>query len=375
KTDAVNKGQLDTAINTLDKKGLTFSADTGTETKRELGQTLKIAGGNGNGNYATTNVKTEVEEGVVTIKIAENPTFSNITAKGNVTVEKDLKVDGNTTVKDITGENASFKNVNATESVTTKDLNVTNNATISKDLTVNGNTTVKDITGENASFKNVNATESVTTKDLNVTNNATISKDLTVNGNTTVKDITGENASFKNVNATENITTKNLTATGDTTLGNTTIGGKDKTFTILKDTTTDFGGNTLNNITSGAIENGNNQAVTGGAVHNAIENISNTLTDKGLKFAANEGTAVTRKLGETLTIKGNATTAGNYSSANIKTVVNNDTVEIKFAEDPTFNNITAKGNVTVEKDLTVNGSTTVKDITGENASFKDVNAT
>ncbi|MFB6348613.1 ESPR-type extended signal peptide-containing protein [Moraxella sp. ZJ142] len=331
KTDAVNKGQLDTAINTLDKKGLTFSADTGTDTKRELGQTLKIAGGNGNGNYATTNVKTEVEEGVVTIKIAEDPTFNNITAKGNVTVEKDLKVDGNTTVKDITGDNATFKNVNATESVTTKDLNVTNNATISKDLTVNGNTTVKDITGENATFKNVNATE--------------------------------------------NITTKNLTATGDTTLGNTTIGGKDKTFTILKDTKTDFGGNTLNNITSGAIENGNTSAVTGGAVHNAIENISNTLTDKGLKFAANEGTAVTRKLGETLTIKGDATTAGNYSSANIKTVVNNDTVEIKFAEDPTFNNVTAKGNVTVEKDLTVNGNTTVKDITGENASFKNVNAT
>ncbi|MFC0820895.1 YadA-like family protein, partial [Moraxella marmotae] len=276
---AVTGGAVHNAIeninNTLTGKGLTFSADSGNPTKRKLGETLKIAGGNGNGEYATTNVKTEVSEGTVTIKIAEDPTFNNITAKGNVTVEKDL----------------------------------------------------------------------------------------TVNGTTTVKDITGENATFKNVNATESVTTNNLTATGDTTLGNTTIGGKDKTFTITNGTKTDFGGNTLNNITSGAIENGNNQAVTGGTVHNAIENVTKTLTDKGLSFATNDDGKVDKKLGETLTIKGNATTAGKYSSANIKTVANNGVVEVQIAENPEFNDIKAKGNVSVDKNLSVSGDTTLGNTT------------
>ncbi|MCF7530161.1 hypothetical protein L4H06_07985, partial [Neisseria sp. ZJ104] len=339
----------------LTSKGLTFSADSGTPTKRELGQTLKIAGGNGNGNYATTNVKTEVTDGTVTIKIAENPTFNDIKANGNVTVEKDLKVDGNTTVKDITGDNATFKNVNATESVTTKDLNVTNNATITKDLTVNGNTTVKDITGDNATFKNVNAT-TVNATDVNATN--------VTASNGTITNLTSTNGTITNLNST-NITTNNLTAKGDTVLGNTTIGGEGKTFTIEKGTTTDFGGNTLNNITSGAIENGNTSAVTGGEVAKAIQNATNA---SGFFLKANSEEGNGEKIGHNGTVD-------IAQGSNIVVERDKNKITVKTVDNPTFNDIKANGNVTVAKDLKVDGNTTVKDITGDNATFKNVNAT
>ena len=53
-------------------------------------------------------------------------------------------------------------------------------------------------------------------------------------------------------------------------------------------------------------------------VTNAINNATNSLTDKGLNFEGNDGNAVTKKLGETLSIKGEGTVTGNTATNNIK---------------------------------------------------------
>ena len=53
-------------------------------------------------------------------------------------------------------------------------------------------------------------------------------------------------------------------------------------------------------------------------VTNAINNATNSLTDKGLNFEGNDGNAVTKKLGETLSIKGEGTVIGSTATNNIK---------------------------------------------------------
>ena len=53
-------------------------------------------------------------------------------------------------------------------------------------------------------------------------------------------------------------------------------------------------------------------------VTNAINNATNSLTDKGLNFEGNDGNAVTKKLGETLSIKGEGTVTGSTATNNIK---------------------------------------------------------
>ncbi|MEH6422625.1 hypothetical protein V7787_52905, partial [Pseudomonas sp. CGJS7] len=67
------------------------------------------------------------------------------------------------------------------------------------------------------------------------------------------------------------------------------------------------------------------------------------LADTGLTFTGNDTAAgnVQRKLGETLAIRGAATTAGNYSGANLKTVTDPTTgaIQLQIAESPKFGNV------------------------------------
>ncbi|MBP6345838.1 MAG: hypothetical protein KA346_08005, partial [Neisseriaceae bacterium] len=72
-----------------------------------------------------------------------------------------------------------------------------------------------------------------------------------------------------------------------------------------------------------------------------ITNVTNNLTAKGLNFSGNEGGAIHRDLGTTLAIKGAATTAGEYSGHNLKTVANADgSMALQMAESPKFGNVT-----------------------------------
>jgi len=53
-------------------------------------------------------------------------------------------------------------------------------------------------------------------------------------------------------------------------------------------------------------------------VTSVINNATSSLTDKGLNFEGNDGNAVTKKLGETLSIKGEGTVTGSTATNNIK---------------------------------------------------------
>ncbi|EDU6369622.1 TPA: YadA-like family protein, partial [Salmonella enterica subsp. houtenae] len=71
-----------------------------------------------------------------------------------------------------------------------------------------------------------------------------------------------------------------------------------------------------------------------------LDNLS-SIVGQGLTFAANEGGDITRKPGDTLSFKGEATTKGDYSGKNIKTItdISNGMISIKIAESPVFGSV------------------------------------
>ncbi|MBC8716389.1 YadA-like family protein [Ochrobactrum sp. Marseille-Q0166] len=99
-----------------------------------------------------------------------------------------------------------------------------------------------------------------------------------------------------------------------------------------------------------------------------LQSATGGITAKGLDFVGNEGSAVHRDLGQTVSLIGSATTAGVYSSGNLKTVATSDGLEIQMAESPKFGNVTinddgtgkitgvAAGSVSSTSQDAVNGS-------------------
>ena len=71
-----------------------------------------------------------------------------------------------------------------------------------------------------------------------------------------------------------------------------------------------------------------------------LDNLS-SIVGQGLTFAANEGGDITRKPGAILFLKGEATTKGDYSGKNIKTItdVSNGVISFQIAESPVFGSV------------------------------------
>ncbi|ECC9193014.1 hypothetical protein DRW71_25755 [Salmonella enterica subsp. diarizonae] len=76
-----------------------------------------------------------------------------------------------------------------------------------------------------------------------------------------------------------------------------------------------------------------------------LDNLS-TIVGLGLTFSANEGNDITRKPGDILALKGDATTKGDYSGKNIKTVTDISTgmISIQIAESPVFGSVVINNN-------------------------------
>ena len=102
-----------------------------------------------------------------------------------------------------------------------------------------------------------------------------------------------------------------------------------------KDTVTLEGANgtKITNLKDGNVAAGSKDAVNGGQLHDA----KNELINTGLKFDANVGGVKTNKLGSTVTIQGEGTAAdADYSGENLKTFINQDaatgntTIDVKM---------------------------------------------
>ncbi|MGX2968174.1 YadA family autotransporter adhesin, partial [Ursidibacter sp. B-7004-1] len=343
---------------------------------KALGEQLDIVGD-------SKNVSTTNEDGKIKITMSDNPNFTSLNTTEGATIGGKLEVTGPATFNDKVTANKGLEvngstTLNNGATIKGGDLVMSDNkitgladGTDAKDavnkgqldaaisgsgwnLKVNDETTSEKIAndqsavfkqGKNIVISRQGNTVTVATSDNPTFDSLTTTGDATIGGNQTVK---GDQTVDGNQNVKGNQTVeKDLTVEG-----NTNIGGEGKTFTVKEGTTVNMGGNKVENITSGEIKAGDNNAVTGDAVNTKVQE----LIDGGLKFMGNDGSIITTKLGEQLNVVGGATTAGNYSSANVKTTADGTgNITIEFAENPEFNNITAKG------DLTVNGTSNLKD--------------
>ena len=320
-TDAVNKAQLDAAIAAIPTTGgattLKTAADNSTTGTVALGtQPLAV---NGTANYVTT------------------------TANGNA-----ITVDLAQSVKDKI-------NTAATVAGTGKDGRDGSNGTAGASITgptgkdgLNG----KDLTDKTNAIRNGEAGVIVYTNDA---------------GERLVKANDGNYYKAADVNAD-----------GTTVAGATAVTNPVASL-VNPDGTTTGATTKLTNVANGTVAANSKDAVNGGQLFDVktIADAANTaVTTKGIKFDGDTGTTITRKLDETLNIKGNTATSAVLIDGNIGVVANGtDTLLVKLAQKI---NLGTAGSVTMGNTVINNDGITSKDaagnttvVNGSGVSFKD----
>ena len=135
----------------------------------------------------------------------------------------------------------------------------------------------------------------------------------------------------------------------------------------------------LTNVANGTVAANSKEAVNGGQlfdVKTTAEAANTAVTTKGIKFDGDTGATVTRKLDETLNIKGNTATSAVLTDGNIGVVSNGtDTLLVKLAQKI---NLGTAGSVTMGNTVISNAGLTSKDaagnttvVNGSGVSFKD----
>ena len=320
-TDAVNKAQLDAAIAAIPTTGgattLKTAADNSTTGTVALGtQPLAV---NGTANYVTT------------------------TANGNA-----ITVDLAQSVKDKI-------NTAATVAGTGKDGRDGSNGTAGASITgptgkdgLNG----KDLTDKTNAIRNGEAGVIVYTNDA---------------GERLVKANDGNYYKAAEVNAD-----------GTTVAGATAVTNPVASL-VNPDGTTTGATTKLTNVADGTVAANSKDAVNGGQlfdVKTTAEAANTAVTTKGIKFDGDTGTTITRKLDETLNIKGNTATSAVLTDGNIGVVSSGtDTLLVKLAQKI---NLGTAGSVTMGNTVINNDGVTSKDaagnttvVNGSGVSFKD----
>ena len=329
-------------------EGIIYGADNNTAgTRQQLGSRLTVESGDfasGGVNYKGQNLETSyvsdgAGNGKIIVGITENPEFNSVKAK-TFTADDGA---GNTTVTNGQGtiitDAAGNKNV-ATAAGNTYTNAAGNTTTVnSSGVTINKSAAdpSKSVSLTNSGLDNggnritniaagVAPTDAVNVSQLgNAVNNLTTainaSKSEVIGGtNTTVTSSTGSNGQI-----VYKVDADGTTVSGGSSFVSVTQGTKDAN--NITDYKVDLAQGTkdkLNSIGTGNIAAGDNNTVTGSTVHNYIQNNPLTYTD-------DNGTTVTRNLGQNLNIVGRAT--GPLTTGNIGVVAAGpDTLELRLAE-------------------------------------------
>ena len=222
--DAVNGGQLHSAVESLKTNGFGLEAEDGQSVKKPLGETVKVKGDD-------TNIKTSVDGGAVKVELKKDITVDTVTA--NTVTTGNTKMDTNgVTIKD--GANEATK-------LTKDGLQINDGG--NKAVTIN-----KD--------------------GLTIENGPKVTKD-------------GIDAANKKIT----------------------------------------------NVADGTIGAGSKDAVNGGQLHTAIEDIKST----GFGLKAEDGNSVKKPLGETIDLKGDGNIKTSVDNGAIKMALND---KITLGQDP-----------------------------------------
>jgi autotransporter adhesin len=411
-TDAVNVSQLTDQGDDLTAKGLNFVGNDALPVHKDLGQTLSIVGGAVPvaGTYSSQNVQTFNDAGAIRIQMADSPKFGGVVINDGGSGKITGVMDGAVTEFSTDAVNGSQLFGVQTTANKGWDLTANNGATTqniapggSADFIGGTNTNVVQ-TGNQIKVNlndNVDLAGTLSVMGLSTFNGgAVIGNSLTVNpgtivnmGGNRINNVAAGVDPMDAVNVSQlkdqddELTAKGLNFAGNVgavhrDLGSTMViqGGLDPLATasnknirtevdpdtgamnIMLSESPVFGAVTVNaggtgkitGVSDGLVASGSKDAVNGGQLFGVQQEIGQ-LSNLPITFTGNSG-SVDRKLGQQLKITGEATTAGTYSGANIRTVVEGNEVKVQMAQAPVFQELTVAGNTTIGGSLNMSGN-------------------
>ncbi|EDC4057502.1 hypothetical protein GAH28_22025, partial [Salmonella enterica subsp. enterica serovar Java] len=309
-TDAVNKRQLDNLSISVNR-GWNIQANGGDAEAVAPGDTVNVAEGD--------NIQVTRTGKTLNIATARKVNFDNV-AVGDISLDKDTgKISGlsdGSLSADSRDAVTGSQLFNINENVTTNTRNIASNKTqIDSGLNFAGNTgTFNRRLGETTTIRGGLA-DAAAASNKNI---RTVAKDGQID-----------------IQLADNLDVTSV-KTGNTLLNNDGLhisGGP---------SVTTGGINAGNRIISNV---GDAVSDTDAVNKRQLDNLS-TIVGQGLTFSANEGNDITRKPGDILALKGDATTKGDYSGKNIKTVTDISTgmISIQIAESPVFGSVVINNN-------------------------------
>ena len=328
--DAINK-TAEQAFKDLTVKGNTNNDTDNNGTQQKLGSTLAIEGGLTDAAKASTakNVRTVVTDNKVEIQIAEKPEFKEVQlVDGNNTVNLTPTEDG-LKVSKADGSDAKIGGVaDGTEdndAVNVKQLNNLKNSPLT--FAGDAGTDVKRKLGETINIKG-GETDDNKLVDGNI--------GVIADGTDTLKVKMAKE--LKNLTSAQFVDGNNNTVINGSGITITPANGG--TPVSLTNNGLDNGGNKITNVADGDIADGSKDAVNGGQLHKAV----NDLTNKGFGLKAEDGNEVKKGLGDTVEVVG--------ADNNISTKVADGKVQVELAKnlDLGENGSVKMGDTTVNKD-------------------------
>ena len=325
--DIASKTELDDTKTELINKGLKFDADNGGEKTNKLGSKVTVAGDG-------TNIDTTITQtgDDTTIKVALGQDINVNTVTATKTVKAGTATMGNQAVTD---NKLATQNGNFVSGLDNKNWTLTDPAFVSgraatEDQLKIVSDAVKAANAANASasdYRLIANPNNAADGSYKVENNQV---DLKVKDekSSDVKTVTIKDIASKT--ELDNVKDRSVKYDGNTGHDTVTLEGPN--------------GTKITNLKDGNVAAGSKDAVNGGQLHDAKNELNNNITNAktdlintGLKFDANVGGVQTNKLGSTVTIQGEGTAAdADYSGENLKTFINQDvatgntTIDVKM---------------------------------------------
>ena len=367
--------KIDTTKTEIVEKGLNFQGDAGTAIHKDLGQTLKISGGQADASkLSENNIGVVNNNGVLNVKLAKDLTGLNSVTTGATTINNNgLTIGGNTfvTSNGFNANDTQITNVKAgtedNHAVNLKQLKeVSNNAAAAKTVVKAG--------------KNINVTDSEDPLTKAKTYTVGLQDTVTLGSGNTAVNIDGTKGIVKagegNNAVTINGTNSTINAgnvaidgvTGNINSGKVLVNGAKGTVNNLTNITWD-----ADHITSGQAATEDQLKV----VDKKITDNGSNLTKKGLNFKGDDATSIHKDLGERLDVVGGTSDKAKLSDNNIGVVSENGKLNVKLAKELTGLTSVTTGATTINNEgLTIGGNkfVTANGFDANNTQIKNVKA-
>ena len=367
--------KIDTTKTEIVEKGLDFQGDAGTAIHKNLGQTLKISGGQADASkLSENNIGVVNNNGVLNVKLAKDLTGLNSVTTGATTINNNgLTIGGNTfvTSNGFNANDTQITNVKAgtedNHAVNLKQLKeVSNNAAAAKTVVKAG--------------KNINVTDSEDPLTKAKTYTVGLQDTVTLGSGNTAVNIDGTKGIVKagegnnavTINGTDSTIKAGNVAingvTGNINSGKVLVNGAKGTVNNLTNITWD-----ADHITSGQAATEDQLKV----VDKKITDNGSNLTKKGLNFKGDDATSIHKDLGETLDVVGGTSDKAKLSDNNIGVVSENGKLNVKLAKELTGLTSVTTGATTINNEgLTIGGNkfVTANGFDANNTQIKNVKA-